>query len=300
MGQTERDGFTLIELLVTISIVGILVAILMPAVQSVREASRRTSCANNQRQFALALHSFESGFGFVPPTLGLRRKKDFLLHWQAALTPYLEQESLFEQINTKIAKSVHVFHMEERTIRLPTFECPSDPEFGMLIEADTGRFAFTSYCGVGGVQLSENDGFFLSSLSETSARRVGQGVLFADIRDGLSNTLMIGERPPNDAGYGYGSWLGSQNVAAAAIGVGETRESLADNILLTGCEETDFQYGEGTRGTDCGWTHHWSYHPGGSNFAMADGSVHFVQYGIERETLYALATRASGDIPGKY
>ncbi len=294
MQKKIGKGFTLVELLVTISIIGVLVAILLPAVQTVREASRRVSCANNQRQLALAIHSYESSFGVLPPTLGSRRKEDFLLHWQAILTPFVEQAPIFSRIKDNLEKGDHVFYMAERVARLSGFECPSDPEHGLLIEADTGKFAFTSYCGVGGIQLIEDDGVFVSLSNE--ARRVDRGISFAEIRDGLSNTLMIGERPPNDAGNGYGAWLGSQNPAAAAIGVGETRESLIGNISLTGCDGDNFDFRPAIRGSKCGWTHHWSYHPGGANFALSDGSVHFVTYEIETDALHALATREAGDL----
>lgn len=294
MRIANSNGFTLVELLVTVSIIGILVAIFLPAVHAVREASRRSSCANNQRQFALAIHSYESGVGFIPPTIGSKQKKEFLLHWQAILTPFLDQKPVFSRIKENLENGIHVFHMTERVTRLPSFECPSDPENGFLIQATTGRYAFTSYCGVGGVQLEKDDGVFVSLSNETT--RVGRGISFAEIRDGLSNTLMIGERPPNDAGTGYGAWLGSQNPTAAAIGVGENRESLVVDISTTGCEEENFDYQPAVRGSKCGWTHHWSYHPGGANFAMSDGSVHFVSYEIETTALHALATRAAGDL----
>jgi hypothetical protein len=186
--------------------------------------------------------------------------------------------------------------MDERIVQLPIFECPSEADSGFLIEADTGKFAFTSYCGVGGVQLAADDGVFIAADLWASPSPKDRGISFGEIRDGLSNTLMIGERPPNDSGYGYGSWLGSQNFLAAAVGVGETHESLFDDIQLTGCNSSEFEYGPGIRGSACGWTHHWSYHPGGSNFGRSDGSTHFVSYEIDRSVLVALATRAAGDI----
>ncbi len=110
---------------------------------------------------------------------------------------------------------------------------------------------------------------------------------------------MFEERPPNPAGQGYGSWLSSRDDLAATIGIFDTVDTAASlagyAADLVGYNATDLGYQPGVRGGPCSWTHHWSFHPGGANFARADASIHFVPYATDRETLSALATRDGGE-----
>ena len=290
----KQTGFTLVELLAVVTIIGLLTAMLIPAVQMVREAARRNHCGNNARQIALALHLFEGAHGYLPPTLG-SQDADALLHWQARTLSFLEQPSLYREIELQIQDGIHPFYNPYRLKTVPVFQCTSDPELGLLIPSQLGfKFAFTDYCGVAGVRSEDRRGVFRDYMLQGD--RFERSISFNQITDGLSNTLMFGERPPNSAGQGYGSWLGSQDSLAATIGMFETRASLAGYAAdLVGCNATDLGYQPGERGGPCSWTHHWSFHPGGANFARADASIHFVPYATDRETLSALATRDGGE-----
>jgi prepilin-type processing-associated H-X9-DG protein len=282
-------AFTLIELLTTIGILILLAALVFPVIQIVRESARRTHCAANMRQISLALHGYENSHQRLPMTLNLA-KTSSLLHWQAELLPFIEQSGLKASIDNKLRQRVHVYHMiEERTTNLPFFQCISNPDLGLLIKSNIGfLFAFTDYCGVAGIEARDQSGVMLGGYSRP-------GIQFSEILDGLSNTLCFGERPPNERGHGYGAWLGSQNALAATIGVYETSDSLKGNEDLVNCERLQFGFGNDDRGTRCNWTHHWSFHPAGANFARCDGSVKFVPYSIDNDVLCALATRAGGE-----
>lgn len=291
-----HDGFTLVELLAVMAVIGLLTAMLIPAVQMVRESARRNNCANNARQVALALHLFEGAQGYLPSTLGVTRE-DFLIHWQARTLPFLEQLPLRDAIDEQLRTNVHVYFNPHRTTNVPVFQCTSNPEMGLVIKCRnlSFLFAYTDYCGMAGITSDDGRGVFRTDYSDLENRIAG-GVRFNLVTDGLSNTLMFGERPPADTGEGYGQWLGSQNQISATIGMFETAASLAGHAAdLVGCNATDLGYQPGERGGPCGWTHHWSFHPGGANFARADASIHFVPYATDRETLSALATCDGGE-----
>lgn len=293
------SGFTMIELLVVVAITSILVGLLLPAVQAARETARRTSCLNNQRQLILALQNHEAANRSLPPTLSSNRH-DFLLFWQARLLPFLEQAAVYEGVTSEIQHGVSIFGNPYRIANIPTLQCVSNPDQGSLIKADIGfLFAFTDYCGVAGsgivdplVEGSEIDNgiFRLKADSERVTR-------LSEITGGLSNCLIFGERPPSDLDEGFGPWLGGQFAMSASIYTNGSPSSYPPSLNLAGdwfgaCgNPTDLSFKNGKRGSRCDWTHHWSFHPDGANFARADGSVAFLSYGIDRKVLADLASR---------
>jgi len=286
MKDSPRCGLTLVETLVSLAIIALLMGLLFPAIQAMRESANRTACGNNMRQVALALHSFEGCFSRLPGTMGQAGKRE-LLHWQAHILPFLEQDSLMLAIDRKLEEGIHVYYMhEERATNIPVFQCPVNPDQGLLISPQIGNlFAFTDYCGVAGAQSRDLSGVFRGNPNLP-------GIYFSEIRDGLSNTLMFGERPPSGRGDGYGPWLGSQNSLSATIGVTDSAESLQNIPDFIHCPGYNYGFGMGVRGSNCSWTHHWSYHRGGAHFAICDGAIQFLPYQICRDILQALATRA--------
>ena len=282
MKLNSRAGFTLVELLVVLGIVGILVAVLFPAVQSVRESARKITCANNQRQIILALLSYENANQRLPSTLSLD-SGSFLAHWHSQLLPHLDLESLYSDIQGDFDARIHVFYQRNLSTNVNVFQCPSEPLIGKIIEAkETGfQFAFTNYCGVNGTSNKASDGVFPTDLGVVTTTPIR----LAMITSGLSNTLAFGERPPSSYKQGFGIWLGSQNALSASIGVNEGIVG-GDNF---DCDGIRFQHPGSSE--QCRVYHHRGHHRLGVNFARVDGSVHFVDYSIDLNILRALATR---------
>ena len=347
-GSPRRRGFTLIEVLVVVAIVGLLLALLAPATQAAREAARRLRCSNNLKQIGLALHGYHDADGALPPgrmltydrryagdrppcTAGVLDKSLLV-----SILPWLDQAPLYNAVNHDLA----ICGAENSTIHaaaVPAYACPSDPEAGAPVVlpsgtltrygvSDPARMARASYggstgslltlalptlatdCRVSGEQIAQNDGVFHDRAPITHAA----------ITDGLSSTLLVGERSlavftPLDRftpGFSalHGWWA-----------VGNWGDTLVSAMYPPNC---DRQVALGaSEARTCGVS---SQHPGGANILMADGAVRFVRDGIDswpvdpitglavgivrtatawkdlpaRGTWQALATRAGGEAVG--
>jgi prepilin-type N-terminal cleavage/methylation domain-containing protein/prepilin-type processing-associated H-X9-DG protein len=320
MSHFRRNrGFSLVELLLVITIIGLLIALLLPAVQGARESGRMTQCKNNLKELALGLHNHHATFGRLPPGAtdsgttwvsdpNVRPTGPEANHsywsWMARILPYIDQDPLHDEAEAWAAGGATPdlqwwpwggFWLDPRTPANPalsrkiaTLHCPSDsrqnvqkefPEYGLTI-------AYTGYLGVSG--LGSHDAKPLGVLFFDS-----RGRTLAEIRDGQSNTLMIGERPV-DAYMNYGWWFAGAGYDGAGgidavLGVREYRfvddySCPRDKVGLKPGSEVDF----------CDAGHFWSHHPGGAHFALADGSVRFLTYGDDA-ILQALATRNGGE-----
>jgi prepilin-type N-terminal cleavage/methylation domain-containing protein/prepilin-type processing-associated H-X9-DG protein len=291
---TKRDGFTLIELLVVIAIIAVLIGLLVPAVQKVREAAARMSCKNNLHQIGLALHSYhDRNNGFPPGYFSLTNSDGSDAGpgwgWAAYLLPDLEQDTLQNQINFTQDIGAPV-NAAARAMTLRVFQCPSEPRRDPFVVTDGNgqpicAVAYGSYVAVngnGGVSdhAADNDGAFLRN------RRMRT----ADITDGLSNTLFIGERAST---MSYTTWAGAVTNGvvpsqrdplaaelAPALVMGHAGPHLPNNPLVTDADACS------------------SFHTQGVNFLFGDGSVHSINSSISTTTYDALASRAGGDLPG--
>jgi len=275
----RRKGFTLIELLVVIAIIAVLIGLLLPAVQKVREAAARVQCKNNLKQIGLALHNYHDRAGSFPPGYTSYVAADGSdtgpgWGWASHLLPELEQENLHRQVrfDRDVRDPINAF---ARTQSLAIFRCPSDQYVGTFGAVDgngqvLATIAHGNYVGVfGNNEIEDNPG-------------LGNGVLFRnsrvrilDISDGTSNTLAVGERSSN---LFRSSWTGSVTGAeeAQALVLGS-----ADHIPndLSAAHPEDF----------------WSRHPLGVNFLYADGSVRSLSNAVSPSVFAALATRAGGE-----
>lgn len=287
---SNKTGVSLFELLVVIGILTLLMGFLLTAVQSVRESSKRLHCQNQIRQIGLALHQFESQHGSLPQTIAVDRSS-MGMFWQARLLPFLEETALYEEVQYELSLSESIRNHPHQLTTIPKLQCFSNPDRGLVIPAKFGNsFAFTDYCGMAGVSIDSGaEGVFPIRFDQVLNK-----VRFADITNGLSNTLAFGERPPNGTGRGYGIWLGGEHSSAASIGVFEDAEPFNFLGIFDACLGGPIGFRQGKRGMPCSALHHWSYHPGGANFARVDGSIGFIEYAIDTETLKRLATRAPG------
>jgi prepilin-type N-terminal cleavage/methylation domain-containing protein/prepilin-type processing-associated H-X9-DG protein len=315
----RRTGFSLVELLVAIAIIGILLAILLPAVQQAREAARQAQCQNNLKQIGLALHTFENDYGTFPPALFLSwsvvpnnygQPPDYSngainqFSWMSRILPYLDQGNLYSQIDfrefpwpTPCGGLPDGSFINEK--KVPYLICPSFPGNQEPIAVDwgppcgIGRHAHTHYLGVNGTDQFRYDGIL----------HVNSRVKLTDVKDGTSSTLLVGERPPSHdryagwwtAGSGWYPWFGAADVVLG------TQERIAVNgqSTPTGPQST-FQKGVFQHVDDgYGWEKHawhfWSPHSGGAYFLFADGHIQFVHYTINKDLFRALGTFNGGE-----
>jgi len=280
-------GFTLVELLVVIGIISLLIGLLIPAVQSVREAARRTSCSNKVKQIGLALHDYESARKHFPSGI-VRIGADRFASatWLTMILPYMEQEGVWDQAlsDYRVMRSPFLGHAGLQTV-LPSYLCPSDPESdGLHWTHDDLLVSVTDYLAVNGTDYTKKDGiFYLDSQTK-----------FSDILDGTSNTIAAGERPPSPD-FWFGWWYAGNGMEGSGspdmvLGVREINNHF---LYLEDCPAGPYHFRPG-KNQQCDALHFWSYHPGGANFLFADGSVRLMSYDSD-DILPALATRAGGE-----
>ena len=318
----RRRGFTLIELLVVVAIIGVLIALLLPAVQKVREAAQRTSCTNNLKQLGLALHNFENVFGTFPTGCTLRWDQ---WGWspQGQLLPYLEEDNLSRAIDFSRGPydPVNVPFLAQRP---KTFLCPSDPQQGV-----GEPFGYSSYHGNAGswVYARDWDGVFGPALAYGGVPSL-PAVRLAKITDGTSNTAAFAE-VCNGPGDGSAA-LPDRRTDCFEFGPQTQQDLVAARAAFLARDWHTANYAGGWsppwryRGYPWhegniwrNWYNHllppnspcwrpnddwWqlvspasSYHPGGVNVSLCDGSVRFVNEGVDPDAWLAAGTRDGGE-----
>jgi prepilin-type N-terminal cleavage/methylation domain-containing protein len=286
--QRLRSSFTLLELLVVIAIMAVLTSLLLAAVQRARESASRISCVNHLHQISLALHQYHDVYYVLPPGVtGPGGKGTYsFLGWEARLLPFVEQDNLSRTIPSAYQQAPYPFvnppHIGLDTVIL-LYVCPSDPRVQQAQISRGQRVAFTSYLGVEGLDFRNTNGVLY----------MNSAIRFADVSDGTSNTLLVGERPPSTDLY-YGWWYAGegQSLTGSTDMILGVRERMAE--LIPGCSARPYDYTPGRLSNQCDMFHFWSPHFGGAHFLMVDGSVHFLSYDAN-PILPALATRAGGE-----
>lgn len=290
-----RCGFSLVELLVVIGILGLLFALLFPAIQQVRESAARAACLSNLRQIGVALHNFHTAHGRLPPlpfkrVATDRNNPNLLLRWWVTLLPQMEQDSLWSATEQACRASAKPWenppHLGFNTV-IKSYVCPSDGRLlSPLTDRDGMTAGYTSYMGIMGGKNSMNGVMVLG------------GITFDDITDGASNTLMVGERPP-PATLQAGQWYAQVYFATGAYGTLRGPDGsfvIATSAIYPGdfCRGP-FRFGPGRLDNPCDRYHFWSLHPGGGNFLFADGSARYLAYSAE-PIMVPLATRNGGEL----
>ncbi|NLX95632.1 MAG: DUF1559 domain-containing protein [Rhodopirellula sp.] len=324
MNRQRHRGFTLVELLVVIAIIGILIALLLPAVQAAREAARRTQCTNQLKQIGLALQNYHDTQRKFPHGT---RYPGGSPNWRVVILPYMEQSALYDQLNVD-AQGNPGFRSGSYTgvnailvgLLVPGFNCPSSPSptnavnSGSVTYNNSQQGLLHDYVGIGGAYP---DPAGRTGVCSPLTTRYGgnywceNGILFPngwvsmrDVTDGTSNCLIVGEQSgvvgTSDirADY-YGGWGGFTNAARPAAmvadgdywgaGVTTVRYSINLKTLLGGASTT---YNANTVIN--------SHHPGGAQGLLVDGSVHFLSETMELELLRRLAVKNDGQVLGDW
>lgn len=290
----SRPAVTLIELLVVLGILAVLVGLILSAVQNVRQAAARVQCQNTLRQLALALHNHHDAIQSLPPGHRSLLNRDIqpFSGWTLSTLPYVEQTTLSEKSRMAYRTSLVPFNNPPHTglaIVVPAFLCSSDSRVWtpQLSQRNQMLVAFTSFLGVSGRNTAGKEGL----LYQDSRHHL------TDATDGTSNTLLLGERPPSHD-YQFGWWyagVGQQLSGSADLILGVREPNLQPILQGSLCGPGNYPFRPATGVNDpCGMFHYWSLHPGGANFAFADGSVRFLAYSADA-ILPALATRAGGE-----
>lgn len=321
-----RSGFTLVELLVVIAIIGILVGLLLPAVQSAREAARRMSCSNNLRQVGIALHNYHDTFQKFPPLAiwGQGAGPTFTLPyhhtWNVMILPFMEQGPLYDSID----KRLPIWGQAAVSNQVPTFRCPSDS--GRWEITDTANIAVTNYAGSEGfhwhpsaivgnsapwntyrdpiTKTADLSGLF----TVTKTRR------FSDIRDGTSNTIVVSEK--DSMGFGGGPFMTS-GTGAPRVGTPvfcsafvatshagwQANETGANVVNVDGSAKSNGTWWRDHSftpsyltawGINTDWPGASSLHPGGMQVLYGDDSVSFLSETIDYGTYLKLNAIADG------
>ncbi|MBN1858312.1 DUF1559 domain-containing protein [Candidatus Bipolaricaulota bacterium] len=327
----RRFGFTLVELLVVIAIIGILIALLLPAVQAAREAARRSQCSNNLKQIGLAMHNYHDTFKTLPMGftadfgLAMNYQSQAYAHhcppgddgfryygswtWSAYIAPFMELTGQYDALN--VTKEYGAQSMVDPAViavlqtPVGTLRCPSDdgPELNTIgeyrvadLNGTRSNIALASYMGV----CDDN------SASIDNRQNNCGGVLFADsdiefrdIRDGTSNVLMVGEKcwESYHARCSRMQSIGSGTIFVVGAS-NQYSHANRSNAAALGSVANGINWDSTV--TDCGdlWnakSGFHSHHPGGAQFVLCDGSTHFISETINLTTLRRLAHRKDGN-----
>jgi prepilin-type N-terminal cleavage/methylation domain-containing protein len=307
----RRPAFTLVELLIVVAIIAILIGLLLPAVQKIREAADRLKCSNNLKQIGLGLHNHHDTKGQFPPALDtvlLPSRATKVHSWYPPLLPFVEQDNLYRQYRFDLNWDEAANDLATGPIhqRVPIFLFPS--------AVQTGRQATNRACTDYAATTERNwpnpfvseqeapyvrtgDVAFIGVLGHT---RVVDGVViparrtFASVTDGTSNTMMVAECAGQNRRYFVGKEV-TGNWFAGPWANPDGR------LQIGGCDPTNMDAAVGPRAVNCiNAKEIYSFHPTGAMILLADSSVRFIKQSVKLDVVMQLLTRGRGDIVGEY
>jgi prepilin-type N-terminal cleavage/methylation domain-containing protein/prepilin-type processing-associated H-X9-DG protein len=318
----RRSGFTLIELLVVIAIIAILIGLLVPAVQKVREAAARTQCLNNLKQIGLGMHAYHDAYKKLPPQTANNRNSCCFGTWQMAILPYVEQNNLWRlYVNWGGAAAAPTYEQGANLLvvsqQLAVFTCPSDtPNAAKSVTFNGTTYPITQHnylVNVGNIDYAQGgDG----PLPDQPAGLTFRGAPFSrkaqfrlqDITDGTSNTLMAAEvnQGQGQDFRGLTWWAEGSGFTVYRTPNSPGFDYIANGKGASGCVPTS----QNSMNADCqslktnnpGWTANFnvftarSRHTGGVNVVLCDGSCRFVSDSIAWGTWQALGTSRGGEV----
>jgi len=272
--RRRRGAFTLIELLVVIAIIAILIGLLLPAVQKVREAAARMQCSNNLKQLALGVHNYHDANKRFPSFYDVNKNS-----WTYQILPFVEQGNVTNLSTTALVVSANI----------PLLWCPSTP-VDMSQGYGPNQRGMTTYLASTGRNWLEYQTGDTGVIGLYPSRK---GIKLEQISDGTSNTLMIGERPPQaNLFYGWWSFVDCDSLMWAIVPVALTYTTSESGAK---CNFPAI-FSPGNINNRCDLHHWWSTHSGGANFALCDGSVQFFTYAAGPTIIPMMATRAGGEV----
>lgn len=294
--RSRPRGFTLVELLVVIAIIGILVALLLPAIQAAREAARRTECASNLKQLGMAMHNYHDTWKQFPLPGMIANE----LGWTVSILPQIEQQAIADRMNYNAGSITAATKMEHASNRIKTYLCPSATAIdlktkfaGEVWPAGSTELVWTAHyygvLGPRGTNSATGQAYACVNLTEAFGGECQQGVMWQyasnlrDVLDGTSNTYLLGEISWKDMPY-FRAWIRGK--------FGDSRGTL---YLLS----KSLQYPLNSKNTT-----YWnsvafgSMHPGGALFTMADASTRFVSDSIDFDVYLATGSKDGGETLG--
>lgn len=298
-----RSGFTLVELLVSIAIIGVLVAILLPAIQAARESARRMSCSNNLKQVGLAVHNYESAQGHLPPPKLGDESATLQGSVFVLLLPYLEQSGPWNQYHVEKAVT-DPLNLSITENSLPVYLCPSMwlprevPSRSCGEQLGPGSYMISAGTHYAGSPVAKLNGAF-ASLVANKAYTLGM----QHITDGTSNTFLVGEANYGLRGLGWSACPGTEKWGDQTWAHGYWAHSWGHIAMgeyemllqLTGKEYKAYNKSGEVPSVQGPLRVYRSDHPGGAQFVFLDGSVRFVPEEVDYPVLAALVTREGGE-----
>jgi prepilin-type N-terminal cleavage/methylation domain-containing protein len=316
LARRSASAFTLVELLVVIAIIGILIALLLPAVQAAREAARRTQCSNNLKQIGLAMHNYHDSKKGLPHGASGVQSSTPGGTWAALILPFMEEQPLYDTFNFKLPMT-HALNAQARRLVVPGYFCPTDPgaaepvnskHHAIPVVQNVSRISYfgslgpthvdscadcpnatpsdSNYCCRMSCSFGSHDPSSLAICPSGSKAgqfpgifaRYPRNIKFREISDGLSNTFLVGETVSTHCGFN-GAFVNNFCVTSTAITLNilESDNGLNTTPALTRA---------------CGFK---SYHSGGAHFVLADASVHFINEAIDYRLYNELGSRNGGE-----